>query len=219
MRAIAFYLFGALAVFSGIYALRCWVGLIRLYNTLERNWTRQWAMPSPRTVFLSYRHKAKEQADAVRDEVVGAGLLVQMSNPEQLYKEPVLDIAKRIEGSVALILVQSEGSSDWIVAERNFAELNGLPVFEIQDATQVQGLINSILDSKREDIQQPEPDGRLDNLAKAFLKVSPTGKLSSDPYSLGADQHHFHTTCACFTWVVTLIFVVFVMLSWLVKPS
>jgi len=110
-----------------------------------------------RLVFVSYQHldRARAVSLAARIRLLSLGAVrVFLSDPQDLFKYPIEELASRLSESHAVVqLLPSSGPSRWLIAERVFAKHLSIPVIQSPSPKLAPWLVGRIVRA----VMSPQP--------------------------------------------------------------
>lgn len=216
---VVYYISLVLTILFGLMSIACYGGTIKIFREYEAIWCREFDTAQEFTIFLSYKHSDFSRAKAIADGFTQAGYKVEMSDPKALFDQPIVEIAKRIHGVSAVVVISSKENSEWVKSEKLFAESNKLPVFEVNKIEDVEILLPKLREVKREAIGFFDADHRVDNLKKSFSTVTNKKEYRLNLYAEAQEAKDFHSMAAIVSLMVTCIFFFLAIFTYLIRPK
>jgi hypothetical protein len=140
-----------------------------------------------------------------------------MSDPRSLFEFPLREIPTRILRARAVVVVATGGESSWVKAECEFAESNGLQVFQVVNLTEIDAVILQIQKANR-DAPFFDLNNRFSDLDKSFGDLMVPGKDVLDVYEQANQEDSFVSVSGLMGFLAFISAVIMAIITYFVHP-
>jgi hypothetical protein len=142
-------------------------------------------------LFLSYHGDDKNAALAAKEQLVAAGVDVVMYDPGLKWDDALSTVVPAIENADCVVyLMARKNPSNWVRAELEWAGINHVPIFKVEQPALLPQMIPHITQTAERERMALSEEARLREIERIFsARVDKTEIYNSEEISRGVRRH------------------------------